>query len=128
MKSKKKIMFVVKAAASAVLLVVSLFPIYWLLAMAIRPTEEMRGHIPLLPQTLTLEHFLQLFSEEGFGQAIVNSLQTTFGSLVISLAVGICAAYILARRRFRFGLKKPLTYWVLLVRVLPPVAFTHHVQ
>lgn len=124
MKSKKKIMFAVKAVASAVLLVVSLFPIYWLLAMAIRPTEEMRGHIPLLPQTLTVEHFLQLFSEEGFGQAIVNSLQTTFGSLVISLAVGICAAYILARRRFRFGLKKPLTYWVLLVRVLPPVAFT----
>ena len=27
-------------------------------------------------------------------------------------------------RRFRFGLKKPMTYWVLLVRVLPPVAFT----
>lgn len=117
-------MAVVKALASAVLLAVSLFPIYWLVAMAIRPTEEMKGHIPLLPQTLTGEHFLQLFTKEGFGQAIVNSLQTTFGSLVISLAVGICAAYILARRRFRFGLKKPLTYWVLLVRVLPPVAFT----
>ena len=106
------------------LLVVALFPIYWLLAMAIRPTDEMRGHISLIPQTLTGEHFAQLFSSEGFGQAIVNSLQTTFGSLIISLLVGICAAYIIARRRFRFGLKKPLTYWVLLVRVLPPVAFT----
>ncbi|WP_298031284.1 carbohydrate ABC transporter permease [uncultured Dysosmobacter sp.] len=124
MKTKKKVMAVVKAVICAVMLVVSLFPIYWLAAMAIRPTEEMRGHIPLLPQTLTMEHFMQLFTDEGFGQAIVNSLQTTFGSLVISLAVGICAAYILARRRFRFGLKKPMTYWVLLVRVLPPVAFT----
>jgi hypothetical protein len=30
-----------------------------------------------------------------------------------------------------FGLKKPQTYWVLLVRVLPPEAFTipvHHVN
>lgn len=124
MKTKKKAVGAAKAAACGALLVVSLFPIYWLLAMAIRPTEEMRGHIPLLPRTLTAEHFLQLFTGEGFGQAIVNSLQTTFSSLVISLLVGVCAAYVLARRRFRFGLKKPLTYWVLLVRVLPPVAFT----
>ncbi len=124
MKTKKKAAAIGKGAACAALLLVSLFPIYWLLAMAIRPTEEMRGHIPLLPQTLTGGHFLQLFTSEGFGTAIVNSLQTTFSSLIISLLVGVCAAYVLARRRFRFGLKKPLTYWVLLVRVLPPVAFT----
>ena len=124
MKAKRRAGSVGKFVGCAALLLVALFPIYWLLAMAIRPTDEMRGHISLIPQTLTGEHFAQLFTSEGFGQAIVNSLQTTFGSLVISLLVGICAAYIIARRRFRFGLKKPLTYWVLLVRVLPPVAFT----
>ena len=42
-------------------------------------------------------------AELGFGTAIVNSIQTTFGSLIISLVVGIFCAYILARRRFRFG-------------------------
>ena len=115
---------VAKGIAAAVLLFAALFPIYWLLAMAVRRTEEMRGHIALLPQSLTAEHFVRLFAQEGFGTAILNSLQTTFGSLVVSLAVGVCAAYILARRRFRFGLKRPLTYWILLVRVLPPVAFT----
>ena len=124
MKTKKKAIAWAKGAACALLLLISLFPIYWLLAMAIRPTDEMRGHISLLPSSLTVEHFAQLFTGEGFGQAIVNSLQTTFSSLVLSLLVGVCAAYVLARRRFRFGLKKPLTYWVLLVRVLPPVAFT----
>ena len=124
MKTRKKLISLAKGAACGVLLLISLFPIYWLLAMAIRPTDEMRGHISLLPQTLTAGHFAQLFTHEGFGQAIANSLQTTFSSLVISLLVGVCAAYVLARRRFHFGLKKPLTYWVLLVRVLPPVAFT----
>ena len=93
-------------------------------AMAIRPTSEMQGHISLIPQSLTIEHFISLFVSKGFGQAAINSLQTTLSSLVLSLIVGICAAYILARRRFRFGLKRPMTYWVLLVRVLPPVAFT----
>ena len=124
MKKKLKPSTVWKGLLCAVMLVVALFPIYWLLAMAIRPTDEMRGHISLIPQTRTMEHFAQLFTKEGFGQAIINSLQTTGVSLVISLLVGICAAYVIARRRFHFGLKKPLTYWVLLVRVLPPVAFT----
>ncbi|WP_295587834.1 carbohydrate ABC transporter permease [uncultured Oscillibacter sp.] len=124
MKKKFKAGTLGKGLLCAVMLVVALFPIYWLVAMAIRPTDEMRGHISLIPQTLTGEHFAQLFTKEGFGQAIINSLQTTGVSLVISLLVGICAAYVIARRRFHFGLKKPLTYWVLLVRVLPPVAFT----
>ena len=73
---------------------------------------------------LTFDHFKHLFTDRNFGTAITNSLKTTIGSLILSLAVGICAAYVLARRRFRFGLKKPVTYWILLVRVLPPVAFT----
>ena len=76
------------------------------------------------PQSLTFEHFANLFLNEGFGQATLNSLQTTLSSLVLSLIVGVCAAYVIARRRFQFKLKKPLTYWILLVRVLPPVAFT----
>ena len=92
--------------------------------MAIRPTEEMKGLISVLPQTLTAEHFVKLFAQEGFGNAIANSLQTTGISLVVSLAFGICAAYVIARARFRFRIKQPLTYWILLVRVLPPVAFT----
>ena len=124
MKAKRRAAGVAKVLAGAVLLVVALFPIYWLVAMSIRETGEMQGQIPLLPQSLTFEHFANLFLNEGFGQATLNSLQTTLSSLVLSLFVGICAAYILARRRFRFGLKRPLTYWVLLIRVLPPVAFT----
>ena len=115
---------ILKGIGVAVLLFIALFPIYWLLAMGIRETDEMRGAIPLFPQSFTLEHFKQLFTSKGFGTAIVNSLQTTFGSLIISLLVGVACAYILARHRFRFGMKRPLTYWVLLVRVLPPVAFT----
>ena len=121
---KKRIFKVLKILFAALLLFIAMFPVYWLVAMAIRETDEMRGHIPLLPQSFTLTHFMQLFSEKGFGTALWNSVQTTFGSLIISLLVGVTCSYILARSRFRFGLKKPLTYWVLLVRVLPPIAFT----
>lgn len=122
--AKNKLTSFFKALFGLIVLFVSLFPIYWLIAMSIRPSEEMRGHIPVIPQTLTVEHFKNLFVGRGFGQAILNSLQTTLISVVVSLLVGLCAAYVIARNRFRFGLKKPMSYWILLIRVLPPVAFT----
>ncbi len=122
--AKKRIMTAVKGLVCALLLVVALFPIYWIVAMAIRPTSEMTGHISVIPRSLTLKHFVQLFVEKGFGSSVVNSLQTTLISTVISLCIGLCTAYIIARARFRMRIKKPLTYWILLVRVLPPVAFT----
>jgi len=123
-KTKKKLMTGVKGLVSAVILLITLFPIYWLVAMSIRPTEEMTGRISIIPKSLTLEHFVKLFVEKGFDTAIVYSLQTTAISLVVSLVIGLCAAYIIARSRFRLRIKRPLTYWILLVRVLPPVAFT----
>lgn len=124
MKIKKMCMTAVRGVIVALLLFCTLFPIYWLIAIAIRPTSEMAGQIPLIPQSFTFDHFVALFTEKGFGTAVQNSLQTAMLSLVISLVIGLCAAYVIARRRFRFGLKQPVTYWVLLVRVLPPVAFT----
>lgn len=115
---------VLKIIGVILVLFIAIFPIYWLVAMSIRPMSEMTGHISVIPHSLTGEHFRSLFTENGFDHALINSLQTTLISLVISLAVGISAAYVLSRKRFQFGLKKPLTLWVLLVRILPPIAFT----
>lgn len=124
MPKKRKFRFSWRAIVAVVLLFITLFPIYWLLAMSIRDNSEMAGSIPVIPQSFTLEHFKALFTEQDFGLALTNSIQVTAVSLAVSLAFGLVAAYVIARRRFRFGLKKPVTYWVLLVRVLPPVAFT----
>ena len=121
---QKTYVTVLKVLAAVVLLFIAIFPIYWLVAMAIRPTSEMTGHISVIPATLTIGHFKELFVEKGFATALVNSLQTTLISLVFSMVFGLCTAYVIARKRFRFRIKRPLSYWVLLVRVLPPVAFT----
>lgn len=121
---KKKTISVLKVVGVILLLFAALFPIYWLVGMSIRPMEEMKGHISLIPHTLTGEHFVSLFKVNGFGVAIKNSLQTTLTSTALSLAIGLCAAYVLARARFRFALKQPISFWVWLIRILPPVAFT----
>lgn len=121
---KRKWRFSFRPIIAAVLVIYTLFPIYWLLSLSFRDNNELLGNMPLVPESFTLEHYQRLFTEKGFGVALRNSLQVTLLSLVISLAIGLCCAYVVARARFRYPLKKPTTYWVMLVRVLPPVAFT----
>ncbi|MBQ9063800.1 MAG: carbohydrate ABC transporter permease [Eubacterium sp.] len=121
---QKKVYTVVKVVLLIVLLLIALFPIYWLIGLSIRPMSEMKGHISLIPHSFTFEHFVALFKEKGFGTALVNSMKTTLISTVLALIIGLCTAYVLARRRFQFRMKEPLSFWVMLIRILPPVAFT----
>ena len=53
-KTKKRMMTGVKGLISAVILLITLFPIYWLVAMSIRPTSEMTGRISIIPKSLTI--------------------------------------------------------------------------
>ena len=108
---------------SAILLVVALFPIYWLVSLAFRDTAELSGNIPLFPKSFTLEHFAKLFTEKGYAEVLKNSLIATLISTSLSLAFGLAAAYVMVRARFRLKIKAPLTVWILLIRVLPPIAF-----
>lgn len=60
----------------------------------------------------------------NFGAAPVNSFEVTRLSRAISLVLGLCCAYVIVRRRFQFCVKKLPAFWALLVRMLPPVAYT----
>ena len=101
----------------------TLFPLYWMLAMAIRSKGELFGTLRLLPMSFSLEHFADLFKTKAFDVAILNSLQVTMISLLLSLLFGMSCAYILARARFHFRMKGAMLFWVLLLRILPPIAF-----
>ena len=75
MKKKKKFRFPYQPIIAAILVIITLFPIYWLVAMSIRDSGELLSNIPLVPRTFTLEHFTRLFTEKGFDRALKNSLQ-----------------------------------------------------
>jgi ABC-type glycerol-3-phosphate transport system permease component len=106
------------------LLVWTLFPIYWMISLSVRNSAELRTSMPLIPQSFEFDHFTKLFKEKNFGNAILNSLQVSLISLTLALAFGTATAYILAKsRRYAFPEARPLTVWILLVRILPPIAF-----
>lgn len=106
-----------------VLLGWTLFPIYWMISLSIRVDKELISSLSFIPRSFTLEHFVSLFERNDFSVAVINSLQVTIISLLFSLFFGLACAYILARARFRYKLKGSMLFWVLLVRIIPPIAF-----
>ena len=119
--SRNSIIF--KSICVIVLLSWTLFPVYWMLSLSIREDQELISSLSLLPKSFTIEHFISLFEKNNFSVAVVNSLQVTLISLAFSLFFGLACAYILARARFRYKLKGSMLFWVLLVRIIPPIAF-----
>ena len=119
--SNRSIIF--KTVCIIVLLSWTLFPVYWMLSLSIRVDKELISSLSLVPKSFTLEHFISLFEKNNFSVAVINSLQVTLISLAFSLFFGLACAYILSRARFRYKLKGAMLFWVLLVRIIPPIAF-----
>ena len=117
------------AIASVVAIVVTLiffFPIYWAISNSLRrPAETFTVTglgIPFVNFTPTLENWSQQFRVPEFYGAFLNSTVISFSAVAIALALGLPAAYALARFRFFTVPNKDLTVWFLSQRVLPPVA------
>ncbi|HEY9348900.1 MAG TPA: carbohydrate ABC transporter permease, partial [Inquilinus sp.] len=76
--------------------------------------------IPWLDFEPTLNNFVvELSTPEGW-RAMQTSLIVSLSAVVLALALGLPAAYALAR--FRFWSNSDITIWFLSQRVLPPVA------
>ena len=105
------------AAFLALLLV--LFPFLWLVQLAFKPAEEIFGDsLAFVP---TLQGFISLL-KGNFLLSFWNSLVISTSSTLISLIIGVPAAYTLARWRFRW--RNQVGLWVLVTRMAPPIAFT----
>lgn len=101
----------------------TIFPLYWLFSLSIRGSEELRHGLALIPRTFTTGHFQDLFTRFDFMTSLKNSLFITVFSVVISLIAGISASYVLMRQHFFFPQRKVYFFWVLLTRLMPPIAF-----
>lgn len=111
-----------KVVCIGLVLVWTLFPIYWMANNSFKNRVEQFSATPTFwPQDVTLENYTQLLGEMGFLHILFNSFVVAFFSTIIAVSVACLSAYSLSR--FRFKGKKLLLLWILLTRVFPPVAF-----
>jgi len=105
----------------ALILVISLFPIYWIVTTSFKtPVENILPVPTLYPHRLTLENYQKIFSS-GSLRYLWNSIFVTTVSTVISLVVAFLAAYALVRYRFPWNINVVFLVWIILVKMLPPV-------
>ncbi|MCP5155552.1 MAG: carbohydrate ABC transporter permease [Ectothiorhodospiraceae bacterium] len=103
------------------LVVVVMFPFFWLVQMSLRPSSDAMGYGLLF--TPTLEHYLALWTDDTeFPKSFVNSVYASVLATALSLVLGVPAAYSLSRFQFRGG--RHIALWILATRMAPPIAFT----
>jgi glycerol transport system permease protein len=98
-----------------------MLPIYWLLNMSFKTTNEILGGFTLWPHDFTLENYITIFSDPTWYMGYANSITYVVINTVISVSVALPAAY--AFSRYNFLGDKHLFFWLLTNRMAPPAVF-----
>ena len=105
-------------------LVVVLFPLYWILITALKlPLENISSVPTFFPKIITLKNFVVVL-QAGFLKNLMNSLFVAFTSTMVSLILGFLVSYSLVRYKFPFKLNFVFLIWVLVVKILPPMVLS----
>lgn len=111
-----------KRAIIPILYIVFLMlPIYWLVAMSFKTTQEILGGFSLFPRVWTLASYKTIFTDPTWYWGYINSIIYVTMNTVISVTVALPAAY--AFSRYRFLGDKHLFFWLLTNRMAPPAVF-----
>ncbi|HEY2549488.1 MAG TPA: carbohydrate ABC transporter permease [Streptosporangiaceae bacterium] len=103
--------------------VVTLFPIFWMISTAFKPSQEIYSLTPsLIPAHPTLGNFRYVGSGQasGIGSVLLffrNSLTVTLASVLIASLLSLLGSVAVARFRFRF--RASFLIMLLIVQMIP---------
>jgi arabinogalactan oligomer/maltooligosaccharide transport system permease protein len=86
--------------------VASLYPVLWVVKMALSPAQSLSLSLNPFPQEVTLDHFRDvLFSHDTqgrwlFGRQLLASVVVSGATTLVGLSLAVTAAYALSRFRF----------------------------
>jgi len=102
------------------LLVIFLFPVYWLGLSSLKTKGQLYATPPVFFFNPTLDAYGDIW-HSYFPRAFINSLVVAISSVLLSLSLGVPAAYALSR--FRFRGRRQIKVWIISTRMAPPFGF-----
>lgn len=94
---------VCRYTALIVIVVLLLFPIYWMFVCSFMPSPYLSMLPPhFLPDKLTLENYQKIFSDATYMNFFKNSFIVSIGTVTLALIVAIPAGYSFSRYSFKF--------------------------
>jgi len=111
--------------AIVIVLIWTLFPLYWAAASSIRQNSDSYStkFLPWLNFDPTLDGWRQMWSLPEIKTALKNSAIIGIGAATIATLLGALAGYGIARFYFQRPRNGVLTTWFLSQRIIPPVVF-----
>jgi multiple sugar transport system permease protein len=107
---------------AALVVVVAVFPFYWLVITSVKPGDEVATNPPILiPTTLTIQNYLDVLAGEGVPRFALNSIVISLTSTALTIFIGSLAAYALAKTYLPYQVRHLLLLWILVTRIFPPI-------
>ncbi len=100
---------------------ITIFPLYITFLSSVKDNQGINLGMFKLPVKWLWSNYTAAFNSAHIGQAVINSISLGIMSTVIVTAVGMLAAYVLSRKRFKL---KSIIYSLFLVGVMVPVHCT----
>jgi len=92
------------------------FPYLWMSLSSFSPDKDLFSD-QILPSSLTLAHYKELFDRTNFAEQFLNSVIVAFIATAICLSVATLAGYSLSRFRQRWSFERVM----LIIYTVPPV-------
>lgn len=106
--------------AVAAILVVVLFPVFWMLVNSVKPMSEIFSQVPrVFSSPLTLENYQKVLALRNFPRNVFNSVIVAVATSFIAVVVALLAAY--AVIRYDFPGKAAYLLFLLILQMIPGV-------
>lgn len=101
-KRVRKIKTLIQYVLAIIVMLVVMFPLYWMLISSVKSQEEILLLEPTLwPREFHFENYINVFQRANFGKYYYNTIVMTAGLLISQIITGIFAAYGFSKGKFK---------------------------
>ena len=117
MNSSISLTSILRLLVISLIMFILLAPFLWILLASFRPNMELIRNQTLIPQNITIENYISLFTKSAYWQWVINSTIVAIYTVILSLPLIVAGAYSVYRTQYRG--KNVLSLFLLSVYIFP---------
>ncbi len=117
MNSSISLTSILRLIVISLIMFILLAPFLWILLASFRPNMELIRNQTLIPQNITIENYISLFTKSAYWQWVINSTIVSIYTVILSLPLIVAGAYSVYRTQYRG--RNVLSLFLLSVYIFP---------
>ena len=117
MNSSISLTSILRIIVISLIMFILLAPFLWILLASFRPNMELIRNQTLIPQNITIENYISLFTKSAYWQWVINSTIVAIYTVILSLPLIVAGAYSVYRTQYRG--RNVLSLFLLSVYIFP---------